>query len=307
MNDKKHQEEPIIDIKNRFLGSIRQLCFPAEFRIAAQSLPPDSLETVGTEPKAVPVSQKVGKQASARDSVASNQLVAELATCLWYLKTKHFKREWDDAEIGDNDPRVRRALSRLNKSIEALKESGINVHDPTNKRYPQGSEGTMHPIQLLPTAGLAFEMVSETVAPIIYRDDRLIRRGEVFVAVPKEEANSAAELNKTPTSPEPDAVDPIAEKGLLKAVSQKITFSDEADSQSVEAAVAQEVVCSDGDVLPPDAGTEVDEPDAAKGGDEREGAKCNEPESACETEDAGPETLDDFDEDSEQGSKGQKN
>jgi hypothetical protein len=117
----------------------------------------------------------------------SDKLVVEIGTCLWYLKTKYFKRAWDDTDDDGDDPRLRRALSRLNKGMLALKESGIEVHDPVNERYPQGGEGTMRPIQFVPTPGLAFERVSETVSPIIYRQERLIQAGEVYVSVPKEE------------------------------------------------------------------------------------------------------------------------
>ena len=178
-------------------ADIRQLRFPTEFRIAAPSLPLDAPETVETEPQAAPVAHDAGQQPAPHDLPASDQLVAEFATCLWYLKTKHFRREWGDTGSSDDDPRVRRALSRLNKSIELLTESGIEVDDPINKRYPQGGEGMMRPIQFLPTAGVTFEVVSETVAPIIYREDRLIQRGEVFVAVPKEDTTGAAESTVT--------------------------------------------------------------------------------------------------------------
>ena len=45
----------------------------------------------------------------------------------------------------------------------------------------------MRPLQFQPTAGLTFEIVSETIVPIIYLDHCLIQRGEVFVSVPIEE------------------------------------------------------------------------------------------------------------------------
>ncbi|MCC5829131.1 MAG: hypothetical protein JJU36_06750 [Phycisphaeraceae bacterium] len=191
MNDKTQGEDGMPNIHGSILDGIRQVWFPAEFRIAAPGLPLDMLEIVDAEAQAAPYAQATDGGAGINDSIVSNKLAAEFATCLWYLKTKHFKREWDDDETGDDDPRVRRALGRLNKSIEALGESGIEVHDPTNKRYPAGGEGMMRPIQLVPTAGITFEVVTETVAPIIYRDDRLIQRGEVFVAVPKEDSVAA--------------------------------------------------------------------------------------------------------------------
>ena len=44
----------------------------------------------------------------------------------------------------------------------------------------------MRPIQFDPTPGLTYQKVTETVAPIIYHQGRIIQRGEVFVAVPQE-------------------------------------------------------------------------------------------------------------------------
>jgi hypothetical protein len=116
---------------------------------------------------------------------------------LWYLKTKHLRQAWDDDGTGDNanddDPRVRRAIGRLNRGIDALKGSGIEIEEPTNKRYPPGGEGMMRPLQFQPTAGLTFETVTETVAPIVYRNGQLIQRGEVFVAVPGDDVTAGAE------------------------------------------------------------------------------------------------------------------
>jgi len=113
-------------------------------------------------------------------------MVAEFATCIWYLKTKHFRREWKSDDNADDDPRVRRALGRINRGIDVLAGCGVEVDDPTNRRYPQGGENMMKPIELQPTAGLTFEKVTETVLPMVYRDDKLVQRGEVFVAVPRE-------------------------------------------------------------------------------------------------------------------------
>ncbi len=111
-------------------------------------------------------------------------LVAELATCLWYVKTKHFKRAWGDDETADDEPRVRRTLGRLNRAIDALRDAGVEISDPTNERYPPGSENTMRPIQFQPTEGLTYDLVTETVVPIIYVQDHLVQPGEVYVAVP---------------------------------------------------------------------------------------------------------------------------
>ena len=166
--------------------SIRQLMYPSEYRIA----PPAEVDFPIT------VNKVVGETSSTADSrkydesldtmkTALTATVIELSNCLWYLKTKFYKREWTDHTNDDDDPRVRRALGRINKSIDTLSANRIEVQDPTNRRYPEGGEGMMRPIQFQPTAGLTYEKVSETVTPIIYYSDRLIQRGEVFVAVPQ--------------------------------------------------------------------------------------------------------------------------
>jgi hypothetical protein len=208
---KNNSKVPILGLENSILDELRQRLFYPEFRIAPPQLPSDTPEAVATNSQPAPVVPTPMQSPVERDALLSNQLVTEFATCLWYLKTKHFKQEWDAIESKDDDPRVRRALSRLNKSIELLAENGIEIDDPINKRYPQGGEGMMRPIQFLPTAGLTFEVVTETVAPIVYRDDRLIQRGEVFVAVPKEKATAVARETATTTPIELGPANTLAE------------------------------------------------------------------------------------------------
>ena len=140
----------------------------------------------------------VGPSLSARratlhaDAVLLHKTVAELANCVWYLKTKFFKREWESQDIADDDPRVRRALGRLNRGLQALKDGGFDVQDWTNRRYPQGGGDMLKPIQFQPTEGLQQERVSEMVVPLIYRHEYRVQLGEVFVAVPMAEVPGAA-------------------------------------------------------------------------------------------------------------------
>ena len=141
----------------------------------------------------------------------SVEALAEVATCLWYLKTKHFKRDWDGQDGAEDDPRVRRAVGRLNKGIEALKKAGFDIQDPTNKRYQTGSEGTMRPLQFDPTPGINVPRVTQTVAPIVYLNERLIQRGEVFVAVPQETTGPSSGQSASVEAPDriADAITPV--------------------------------------------------------------------------------------------------
>ncbi|MEZ4601228.1 MAG: hypothetical protein R2940_15670 [Syntrophotaleaceae bacterium] len=168
-------------LKSTFSEDLRQALHFSEFRIELPVIIP---EQCGPVAKTVqdPVSPS---SAQGSPEILPDRLVAEIGTCLWYLKTRFFKQKWDSDDTSDDDPRVRRALGRLMKGIDALRHGNVEIQDPTGKRYPQGGEHMMKPIQLQPTPGLTFERVSETVLPIIYRDNRLIQRGEVFVSTPE--------------------------------------------------------------------------------------------------------------------------
>lgn len=118
-------------------------------------------------------------------------LLAEVATCLWYLKTKFFKRDWENEDNGDDDPRVRRALGRLYRTIDILKKAGLEIDDRTGKRYYSGTESLIKPM-FQPTAGLTYEKVAEMAVPIVHLNGQLIQRGEAFIAVPDSQTGSAA-------------------------------------------------------------------------------------------------------------------
>lgn len=121
------------------------------------------------------------------------RVLAQVATSLWYLKTKHFKQQWQDPAAGLDDPRERRAVGRVEKAVEALASVGVEVEDPTERRYAVGSEGLMKPIEFVPTAGITHERVTETMRPIVFVKGHLVQRAEVFVAVP----NAPVETSET--------------------------------------------------------------------------------------------------------------
>ena len=120
----------------------------------------------------------------ARQHLFPEDAVIELANCVWYLKTRYFRRQWRDEDSADPDARTRHALSRLDRAIRALDKAGITLVDPTGTRYPPGGEAMMTPLQFEPTAGVSTDTVSQTARPMVFRGKNLIQRGEVFVSVP---------------------------------------------------------------------------------------------------------------------------
>jgi len=169
------------------LSSIRDdlcqiLLYPPELRIERPRASNKSRHPVSAQAKK---SQR-GTEPAREERQHETPLLAlaEVATCLWYIKTKHFKREWHNEDTTDDDPRTRRTLGRLNKGADSLKKCGLEVADPTGKRYPTGCEAMMRPLDFFPTEGLTYEKVTEVVRPLVYLNGQLIQRAEVFVAVP---------------------------------------------------------------------------------------------------------------------------
>jgi hypothetical protein len=162
------------------LDAVRQSLQPAPFRIGLPDLSSGDAGEGGDGAAPPPAARPDAEQPS------TARMLADVATCLWYLRTRHFRKPWGPDDGSEEEPRARRALGRLAKGIDALQAGGVVVEDPTGKRYPSGGEAYLRPIQFQPTAGLTFEQVSETVVPVVYWRDRLIQRGEVFVAVPQD-------------------------------------------------------------------------------------------------------------------------
>ena len=138
---------------------------------------------VATPAPDLPASAGDGRE-PAREHALPEEVVTELANCLWYLKTRYFRRQWRDEETADPDARTRHALGRLDRAIRALDKAGIRLVDPTGTRYPAGGEAMMTPLQFEPTAEVSADTVSETARPLVFKGNSLIQRGEVFVAVP---------------------------------------------------------------------------------------------------------------------------
>jgi hypothetical protein len=197
------------------MESLRQRTYPSEWRI-------DPPSTSAVMDASHAPDQKM-QQEKEHSPDRLPRVFAEIASCFWYLKTKHFKRDWKNDDTMDEDPRVRRTLGRLNKGVDALKKCGVEVEDPTSFRYVSGSEAMMKPLDFVKTEGLTYDKVVETVTPLVYWDGRIVQRAEVFVAVPISEVPSipsdVASSSETAQEMIPPATDSSASIPIVEPVS----------------------------------------------------------------------------------------
>jgi hypothetical protein len=171
------------ELRPTWQDAVRQHRHPAAFRAELPAMPAPG-EGAGPGAPLPPPERPAPPPAQHPPEPRLARALADLATCLWYLQTRYFRRRWGAAEGQEEDPRARRALGRLARGIDALQAAGVVVQDPTDQRYPPGADAYLRPLQFQPTAGVSVEKVTETVTPAVFWGDRLIQRGEVFVAVP---------------------------------------------------------------------------------------------------------------------------
>lgn len=195
----KNTKRGLIARARELICDLRQLQYPPEFRIA---LP---LSALGLADLDAAGQQMTPDPAQQTNSGHLDPSIAEVAVCLWDIR-----RKLEGNATAQEDRKLRLLNRRAEKAISSLEQAGVVIDDPIGRRYAPGSEGSMKP-NFQPTPGTTYEKVIETIAPVIYRDDRLIGRGEVFVAVPmaaeaepeQTEVTDASSESSCNTPPEP--------------------------------------------------------------------------------------------------------
>lgn len=158
-----------------FLANLRQLQYPAEFRIAPPTWPPElasRLEELAERPVA-------GSQPDAADEPEDYRFLAQVATGLWRLRRKM-------VEPGTERPlaEMRRAYRHLQATWDSLAEAGLEILDHTDTPFDSGM--SLKVLAFQPTPGLSRERVIETIKPTVYFADRHLQMGEVIVGTPEE-------------------------------------------------------------------------------------------------------------------------
>lgn len=150
---------------------LRQLRYPAEFRIAVPVRPVRPAEPAADEP------------ASAAD--LSDGVVADLATSLWRTRRKI------ESNGSPEPPRARRAATRhLLTAWETLHDAGVEIQDHDGMRFDPGL--ALDVVAYEPRPGTIGGTVLETVRPSVYRSGRCIQIGQVIVAQSEEGQGNGA-------------------------------------------------------------------------------------------------------------------
>lgn len=157
---------------------LRQLRQPPEFRIPELTWPagvPVLLDELQQRPGAEARLQKTPERQA--------RMLADIGTGLWRLRQKMQKP-------GTNQPldEMRKAFRHLESVWDALAQSGVEIHDYTDRPFDQGL--SLRVIAYQPTPGLARQRIIETIKPSIYRGSEMLQMGEVIVGTPGKTASS---------------------------------------------------------------------------------------------------------------------
>jgi hypothetical protein len=140
----------------RLRGALRQLRFPAEFRIAALPSPHDAIEQLVARLQAIPIpaeppagdvaERAAGETAHPDPAPLDDRAVADLATGLFRLRARML-------EPGTDRPReeVRREYRHLLSVWDGLAEAGIQIQEHTGAPFDSGL--SLRVVAFQPTPG----------------------------------------------------------------------------------------------------------------------------------------------------------
>ena len=166
---------------NKCHHTLRQFRYPAAFRIPL--VPINNLFTTYEE-KQVDSSLNAAPDSKQSPSPDSDQilsppvqeLIAQLATCLWRIKNKAEK-------IDSPDRNVRSVCRHAEAALDVLVEGKIEIQDLVGQKYITGMAQSVLAFQ--PEESIREEVISETIKPTIYYQEKLIQKGEIVVSTPK--------------------------------------------------------------------------------------------------------------------------
>lgn len=212
----------MISMLKNFIGTLRQLLYPFEFRISKSAWPPQLSErlakAIGTAALAVAEAAKANKAAAIAQEAAAKQKIklplppdatatlqdrlkylADVGTGLWRMRRAMVQPGW--VKLLDARPmtEMQRPFRWLESAEKRFKEFGLEIQDHNGDRYISGQslEATFQP-----APDLHEDMIVETILPTIYFDKKRIQMGNVIVGTPDlEEPESSKQPATTPPPP----------------------------------------------------------------------------------------------------------
>lgn len=154
---------------------LTQLRYPKELRIPVPEVDEEWLRALA---ELVEASAAPAPPSDAGEETFSDEVVADLATGLWRLRTKM-------VEPGTQRPResMRRTFRHLESVWDLLTAVGVEVQDHTDAPFDSGM--SLKVIAFQPDPGVSREQVIETVKPSVYVGRRRIQMGQVIVGTPE--------------------------------------------------------------------------------------------------------------------------
>lgn len=182
MNSKKKNRNPYNSPFQKLLGSIRQLMFPREFRIAVPVWPTSYLESVTN------IIQQIETELTNTIAVGNKEpepspdnigLLADIATGLWRTRKNIVQERTDTPKEG-----MGKAFRHVQSVFDALETAGIQIKDHTREKWADGR--SINVIAFQPMPDLTEEIIIETIKPSIFFNEQHIQKAQVIVGTPPE-------------------------------------------------------------------------------------------------------------------------
>lgn len=178
-------------------ASLRQLFFPRAFRIARPAWSgEDDRESRDRHSRLTDAGDSIRTAPTSSDGREEAAFVAELATGLWRIQRK--VQSLSEPGVSDE---LRGLFRHVESTLDVLAGREIEIRDDTGGQYVAGM--ALKVLAFQPTEGIDQETVFETIRPSVYYRGRLIQRGEVVVATPKDvDSPSQEDSPSAPSGPE---------------------------------------------------------------------------------------------------------
>jgi hypothetical protein len=155
----------------RLRAALRQMRYPAEFRIADAALPENFAELL----------REALKRRTPRTVIkglGEEQIIA-IGTRLWRLRN-----ELEKGSEGYTGETINRARSHIETLWELFAEGGVDIRDHTGQIWPKGKI-LLKALEFQRTSYVTRERVIQTVRPTIRFNGKIIQVGEVIVGTPE--------------------------------------------------------------------------------------------------------------------------